>query len=67
MRQVFNGLGASRGSALGRARVRLPHALEVARLAHAEEGDGRQRPPDPLSIVSMRRAISSSDAPLTHG
>ncbi|KGM54547.1 phosphoenolpyruvate-protein phosphotransferase [Lysobacter daejeonensis GH1-9] len=30
MRQVFNGLGASRGSALGRARVRLPHALEVA-------------------------------------
>ncbi|TWI09459.1 phosphoenolpyruvate--protein phosphotransferase [Aerolutibacter ruishenii] len=30
MRQVFQGLGASRGSALGRARVRLPHALEVA-------------------------------------
>ena len=30
MRQVFNGLGASRGSALGRARVRLPHALDVA-------------------------------------
>lgn len=30
MRQLFQGHGASRGSALGRARVRLPHALEVA-------------------------------------
>ena len=30
MRQEFIGHGASRGSALGRARVRLPHALEVA-------------------------------------
>ncbi|MBU8976587.1 MULTISPECIES: phosphoenolpyruvate--protein phosphotransferase [unclassified Lysobacter] len=30
MRQEFTGHGASRGSALGRARVRLPHALEVA-------------------------------------
>jgi phosphotransferase system enzyme I (PtsI) len=30
MRQEFKGLGASRGSALGRARIRLPHALEVA-------------------------------------
>ncbi|RPE81009.1 phosphoenolpyruvate--protein phosphotransferase [Vulcaniibacterium tengchongense] len=29
MRQEFVGHGASRGSALGRARVRLPHALEV--------------------------------------
>lgn len=29
MRQEFHGHGASRGSALGRARVRLPHALEV--------------------------------------
>lgn len=29
MRQEFIGHGASRGSALGRARVRLPHALEV--------------------------------------
>ncbi|MBX9399777.1 phosphoenolpyruvate--protein phosphotransferase [Lysobacter sp. BMK333-48F3] len=36
MRQEFQGHGASRGSALGRARVRLPHALEVAeeRIAH---------------------------------
>ncbi len=30
MRQVFQGTGASRGSALGRARVRQAHALEVA-------------------------------------
>jgi phosphotransferase system enzyme I (PtsI) len=30
MRRVFAGHGASRGSALGRARVREPHALEVA-------------------------------------
>ena len=30
MRQLLPGHGASRGSALGRARVRLPHALEVA-------------------------------------
>ncbi|MBB1088156.1 phosphoenolpyruvate--protein phosphotransferase [Lysobacter sp. SG-8] len=29
MRQAFNGNGASRGSVLGRVRVRLPHALEV--------------------------------------
>ena len=29
MRQEFTGLGASRGSALGRARVRLPHVLDV--------------------------------------
>lgn len=30
MRQEFFGHGASRGSVLGRARVRLPHVLEVA-------------------------------------
>ena len=30
MRQVLPGHGASRGSALGRARVRLPHVLDVA-------------------------------------
>ena len=29
MRRELPGQGASRGSALGRARVRLPHALEV--------------------------------------
>jgi len=30
MRRVLSGQGASRGGALGRARVRLPHALDVA-------------------------------------
>ncbi len=30
MRKILSGHGASRGSALGRARVRLPHVLEVA-------------------------------------
>ena len=29
MRQALPGTAASRGSALGRARVRLPHALDV--------------------------------------
>ena len=29
MRQQLSGHGASRGSALGRARVRLPHVLDV--------------------------------------
>jgi len=30
MRQQFKGVGASRGSALGHARLRLPHVLEVS-------------------------------------
>ena len=30
MRRILSGHGASRGSALGRARVRLPHVLDVA-------------------------------------
>ncbi|WP_149194884.1 phosphoenolpyruvate--protein phosphotransferase [Luteimonas suaedae] len=30
MRRTFSGHGASRGNALGRARIRLPHALEVS-------------------------------------
>ena len=30
MRQVLSGHGASRGNALGRARLRLPHVLDVA-------------------------------------
>lgn len=38
MRTLLSGHGASRGSALGRARVRLPHALEVAeQRIHASE------------------------------
>ncbi|MFN7183224.1 MAG: phosphoenolpyruvate--protein phosphotransferase [Thermomonas haemolytica] len=38
MRQVLSGTAAARGSALGRARVRLPHALEIneARIAATE-------------------------------
>lgn len=42
MRSLLSGHGASRGSALGRARVRLPHALEVAEQripAHAVEAE----------------------------
>ena len=37
MRQGLNGQGASRGNALGRARVREPHALEVAEARVAPE------------------------------
>ncbi len=36
MRRDLSGIGASRGAALGRARVRLPHALEVEQ-EHIEE------------------------------
>lgn len=42
MRQILTGQGASKGNALGRARVRLPHALEVAEdqiPAEAVEGE----------------------------
>lgn len=45
MRTLLSGHGASRGSALGRARVRLPHALEVAEQripAHAVEAELRR-------------------------
>ncbi|MDH5834384.1 phosphoenolpyruvate--protein phosphotransferase [Luteimonas kalidii] len=45
MRHALTGHGASRGNALGRARVRLPHALEVAEehvAADAVEGEIRQ-------------------------
>ncbi|MDB6163347.1 MAG: ptsP [Xanthomonadaceae bacterium] len=38
MRLVLTAHGASRGSALGRARVRLPHVLEVSE-AHVEDVD----------------------------
>jgi phosphotransferase system enzyme I (PtsI) len=37
MRLLLPGHGASRGSALGRARVRLPHALEVAEARIGED------------------------------
>ncbi|AXA84596.1 phosphoenolpyruvate--protein phosphotransferase [Lysobacter oculi] len=38
MRRDLSGIGASRGAALGRARVRLPHALEVEQ-EHIEESE----------------------------
>ena len=37
MRRDLSGIGASRGAALGRARVRLPHALEVEQEHIAED------------------------------
>ena len=44
MRTLLSGHGASRGSALGRARVRLPHALEVAeQRIHANEVEAELR------------------------
>ncbi len=45
MRQAFSGHGASRGSALGRARVRLPHVLDVVeeRIAADAVGAGLHR------------------------
>ena len=54
MRQQFTGLAASRGSALGRARVRLPHVIDVveeyideadvdAELARLHDAIGRVR------------------------
>ncbi len=41
MRKALHGNGAARGNALGRARVREPHALEVAeeRITHAQVSD----------------------------
>ena len=38
MRRDLSGIGASRGAALGRARVRLPHALEVEQ-AYIDESE----------------------------
>ena len=44
MRTLLSGHGASRGSALGRARVRLPHALEVAeQRIHANQVEAELR------------------------
>jgi phosphotransferase system enzyme I (PtsI) len=41
MRQALAGQGASRGTVLGRARVRLPHALQIAEQhIPAEQADG---------------------------
>lgn len=52
MRQAFTGTGASRGSVLGRARVRLPHALDVAE-AHVEADEVD------AELARLHRAIDS--------
>ena len=53
MRLLLSGNAASRGSALGRARVRLPHALEVeeARIAPAEVEAEIQRVHEAVDLV----------------
>ena len=53
MRRDLSGQGASRGGALGRARVRLPHALEVAEEhIEAHEVDAElDRMHDAISVV----------------
>jgi phosphotransferase system enzyme I (PtsI) len=52
MRHVFSGHGASKGNALGRARVRLPHALEV--------GEERIKPADvDAEIERLHEAIAT--------
>src|SRR5690606_31516900 len=52
MRHALAGHGASRGSALGRARVRLPHALEVA----------EERIPASQAEAELRRLHAAIDA-----
>jgi len=52
MRHAFTGHGASRGLALGRARVRLPHALEV----------GEQRVPAAQVEAEARRLQDALEA-----
>ena len=55
MRVHFTGHGASRGSALGRARVRLPHVLEVA----------EQRIPASAvekEVLQLRKAVEATRA-----
>jgi phosphotransferase system enzyme I (PtsI) len=59
MRQTLHGQAASRGIALGRARVRLPHALQIA----------EQRIPEPqveTELAQLHGAIASVRAEL-HG
>ncbi|AKC87605.1 phosphoenolpyruvate--protein phosphotransferase [Pseudoxanthomonas suwonensis] len=53
MRQAFAGHGASRGLALGRARVRLPHVLEMAEqhVAAAQVGAEARRLHDALEAA----------------
>ena len=62
MRQEFKGIGASRGSALGRARVRLPHVLEVAE-EHIPRSAGRSRTRPPASRDRHRPRRDARPAP----
>ena len=50
MRRDLSGIGASRGAALGRARVRLPHALEVDQ-AYIDESEVEEE------LARVHRAI----------
>ena len=53
MRQLLSGNAAARGSALGRARVRLPHALDVeeTRIAPEDVEDELARIHDAVEVV----------------
>ncbi len=53
MRRILSGQGASRGSVLGRARVRLPHALDVAeeRIDASEVDAELERLHDAITVV----------------
>ncbi|NLA68056.1 MAG: phosphoenolpyruvate--protein phosphotransferase [Gammaproteobacteria bacterium] len=57
MRQLFPGQGASRGNALGRARVRQPHALEVAE-------ERIPRAAVPAEVARLHEAIATVRAEL---
>lgn len=57
MRRVLPGQGASRGNALGRARVRQPHALEVAE-EHVAPADA------PAEVARLHEAIDMVRAEL---
>ena len=62
-RRVLSGTAAARGSALGRARVRLPHALDVAEARiPAGEVDAEL---DRIGLaMRLRRAVPND--PTTH-
>ena len=70
MRHVLTGHGASKGNALGRARVRLPHALEVAEeriAADAVEGELRRLHAAIDAVrVEMRNMRSQLHGALAH-
>ncbi|MBP6799336.1 MAG: phosphoenolpyruvate--protein phosphotransferase [Luteimonas sp.] len=70
MRHAISGHGASKGNALGRARVRLPHALEVAEeriAAEAVEGELRRLHTAIDAVrVEMRNMRSQLHGALAH-